>query len=134
MQRAIRTQVDDLFDVYSTSGAVDTTGLEDLARQEQKAETDINVLMARFGVSAFASRPELSTGADVDYELDLQTALGAIAQAKDAWFGMPDEIRKAFPTWQHLLAALESGAIVLKPEEERPVPAPVGASASAPTS
>lgn len=130
MVRAIRTQVDDLFDLYSVSGAIDTTSLEDTARQEQKAETDINVLMARFGVAAFAQRPALSTGADVDYDLDLQTALGSIAQAKDAWFGMPEEIRKAFPTWQSLLVGLDSGAIVLKDESERPVPVTAPAATS----
>lgn len=134
MHRAIRTQVDDAFDAYSEQVVVDTSSLDDLARQEQKDETDINVLMARFGVAAFAQRPELSTGADVDYDLDLQQALGAIAQAKDAWFGMPEDIRRKFPSWQSLLSALESGEIVLKPESERPPVAPSGASGSAPTS
>lgn len=133
MHRPIRSQTDSLGDAESLRTQKVNDG-EDMARQEFKDESDINVLIRKFGVSSFAPRPELSLRPDTDYDLDLQSALHAVADAKAAWFGMPADVRKAYPTWQSLLVGLDSGEIVLRPESERPVVSSSAASASAATS
>lgn len=120
MHPAIRTQSDDLFDIYSVDTAVDASSSpenRDVARQEFKAEADINIMLAKFGV--FAPQKQLFFE-DVDYGIDLQQALGAIADAKRAWQVMPPEIKLQFPNWRDLLNALESGQIKLN-EGEAPI-------------
>lgn len=116
MVRAIRTQADDLFDEYSVATGMDASK-GDTARQEFKADADINVMLGKFGV--FAPQKQLFFG-DVDYGIDLQQAFAAIADAKQAWQVMPPEIKKEFPTWRDLLNGLESGQIKLN-EGEAPI-------------
>lgn len=115
MHKAIRSQSDDLGDQYSVDSAVFVDPATDRARQEFKDDADLGKMLARFG--AFQPQRELQFG-DVDYGIDLQMALAAIADAKSAWQQMPGDVKKAFPTWQSLLNALESGEIILKPEPE----------------
>lgn len=116
MHPAIRTQQDGLGDIYSVNGGIDASQ-GDVARQEFKADADINLMLAKFGV--FAPQKQVYFG-DVDYGIDLQQALAAIADAKQAWQVMPPEIKKEFPTWKELLNALESGQIKLN-EGEKPI-------------
>lgn len=122
MHKAIRVQSDDLFDEYSQLASAELEerfeGAEDLTRQEAKDSTDINVMMAKFNV--FQPQRQLQFG-DVDYGLDLQSALNGIEQVKEAYAFMPAEIRREFRTWQSFLSALESGLIVIKPESEQPI-------------
>lgn len=113
MHPAIRTQSDELGDIVSLDTGLDASASatnRDMARQEFKQEADINVQLAKFGV--FAPQRQLYFG-DVDYGLELQEALAAIADAKTAWRQMPDEIQKRYRTWQSLLNALETGEIKL---------------------
>lgn len=120
MHPAIRTQSDGLGDIVSLETGLDASASptnRDMARQEFKQEADINVQLAKFGV--FAPQRQLYFG-DVDYGIELQEALAAIADAKNAWRQMPEEIQKRYRTWQSLLNALETGEIKLN-EGEAPI-------------
>lgn len=120
MHPAIRTQVDGLFDVYSVEFGLDASdgpGNRDMAHQEFKKGADITEIMKSFGV--FSPQKQLYFG-EVDYSIDLQQALGAIADAKAAWQVMPPDVKKEFRTWQELLNALESGQIKLN-EGDKPI-------------
>lgn len=122
MQKAQRTQVDELQEAYSNEAAIDFTGTPDKARQEYKDEADINVLLGRFGVHA--PQKQMVFGQEVDYNLDLQQALTAIADAKTAHRELPENLRERYPTWQSLLNALETGALTMHNEEPIPTEEP----------
>lgn len=119
--RAIRKQGDDLGDTYSALTSITEMG-QDMARQEFKNEADVNVILSRFG--AFAPQRFVEYGRAVDYGLDLQTALEAVAAARRAHGQLDQELRDKFPTWQSLLNALDSGEFKLeanKPPAAEPV-------------
>lgn len=103
---AERTQDDNLQDQYSQLTGLDFTGTESLTRQEFKDEADLNILLARYGVAQV--RP-MEYGKDVDYSLDLQSALNALDAASAAQFDVPPELRDKYPTWRHVLNGAESG-------------------------
>lgn len=112
-----RTQVDDLGDVYSAEAVMNTQTSKDFARQEYKDEADVNKLMYRFGVGLLGGQRQPQWGQEIDYDLDLQTALNSVAEAKQAWWGLPDNLKNAYPSWRELLNALESGQLSIKREE-----------------
>lgn len=124
-----RTQVDDLQEVYSAEAVINTQTSKDMARQEYKDEADINKLLYRYGVGLVAGQRQPTWGQEIDYEMDLQTALTSIAQAKQAWAGLDPELQKAYPSWRELLNALESGQLRMHATEptveapSAPVPA-----------
>lgn len=119
MHKAIRSQADDLQLTYSQLTAVDTTGWEDVARQEFKVEADINEMLKRFGV--ISNQRPIQSG-EIDYTIDLQQAIEAVNEAKRVWQRMPPEIKAAFPTWQSLLNAANTGDLKLNFEEEPVLP------------
>lgn len=129
MHKAIRSQADDAQLAYSQLTAVDTDGWDDLARQEFKAESDITVMLSKFGVLT-PQRP-IQFGGEVDYTIDLQQALAAVGEAKRVWERMPDDVKDAYPSWQALLNAANSGELRIhleaEPEAPEPEPAPEGA-------
>lgn len=94
-----------------------------MARQEFKADQDINAMLKKFGVMI----PQLPLQfGDVDFSIDLQTALGAIRQAKQAWQKLPADVKADYPSWQSLLNAMESGQVNLRTgEPKEPDPAPI---------
>lgn len=106
MQRAIRTQVDDLFDWYSTETAIDTHDRPDMTRQEFKDETDVNKVLMRYGVDGLPRKPEYSV---VDYDLDLQTALESIREAERAIAKLPPELQAKYNTWERVMGGAYSG-------------------------
>lgn len=125
MQAAVRTQGDDRQDEYSLAAGLDLSGQRDMTRQEYRDEANINILLARFGVGApFPQKPTVFNV--IDYNIDLQTALGAIRDVKAVWQEMPAEVRARYRTWQELLNAVDSGRLKLINEEapsETPNPA-----------
>lgn len=99
-----RTQADDRGDEYSDL----TVQLNDdrmITRQEFKDEADINIILKRFGVQ---SGP-MGTYGEVDYTIDLQQALAAIASANQAHFNVPPELQGKYRTWRDVLNAAETG-------------------------
>lgn len=108
MKPAIRTQADERGDEYSKKAAIVGDGTPSLTRQEQKNDADINVLLSRFGVNQ-----QIRTGGrfgEHDDQLDLHTALQAVAAARTANFNVPDELREKYPDWKTVLAGAENGS------------------------
>lgn len=120
MKKAVRTQVDERGDEASKRHAIDFTHEEDKTRQEFKSDTDVNQLLMRFGMDVPQMRP---TFAEWDQSIDLQGAMGAIHEAKEAHKRLPAELRDRYPTWQTLLNAVESGQLKIDlsqpPREDR---------------
>lgn len=102
-----RTQKDGAQDEYSFASSLDT-GDEKHTRQEFKDEADLNILLARFGVST-PIRTDLQYGQEVDYNLDLQQAFAAIESARRANLATPAELRDKYPSWREVLNGAESG-------------------------
>lgn len=115
MRKAERKQNDDLQEEYSYSGGLACTAEEDVTRQEFKDETDINKLLTRYGGNV--PLRAATYGGTVDDNIDLQQALGAIADAKHAWRNLPENLRNRYTDWRQLLNALENGQLKLHTEE-----------------
>lgn len=106
MSKKTRTQIDDDFDKVSQATGLDAN--EPLiTRQEFKDEADLNILLARFGVNA-QQRP-MTWGQEIDWNTDLQQALNAISEARQAEFNVPPELQSKYPTWRHVLNGAETG-------------------------
>lgn len=106
MSKTTRTQIDDDFDDVSNATGLDAN--EPLiTRQEFKDEADLNILLARFGVNAQA-RP-MTWGQEIDWNTDLQQALHAISEARQAQYNVPPELLAKYPTWRHVLNGAETG-------------------------
>lgn len=112
--RAIRTQADDVQELASELSGLDCSQpLEngepnvDRARQEDAKDADINEILTRFGVDTFQQKTPIFQ--ETDFDLDLQTALAAIASAKAVHKTMPPEIKVLYPTWRSMLNAANTG-------------------------
>lgn len=132
MMPAIRRQSD----IVNQKEISDRTGLDcsddkDLARQEDKADADINNILKRYGIGTGQQRQPFF--GEIDYDLDLQNARQAVRDAEHLWLKLPDPIRDKYPTWQQVLSAAESGQLkgdldalaAEKKEEAPPAPTPV---------
>lgn len=79
------------------SVALDCSESEDLAKQEFKAESDINEVLRRFNVTGQlpqnVRKPEYGDFTGIG---DFQQALAAIEQARDSFMEMPADIRRRF--------------------------------------
>lgn len=106
-QPAIRTQIDGLDEEYSLETALDCSDRPDMTRQEFKDETDVNKILARYGVDGLPRKPEYSF---VDYDTDLQSALESIREAERAIEKLPPELQAKYTTWERLMAGAYSGA------------------------
>lgn len=116
MQPPIRKQHDKKQPKISQETGIDFSGLKIITRQEDKLDADINHLLGRFGVGLPVKQPEW--GKTIDYSLDLQTAMGAIDEAKQAFQDLPDNLREKYRTWQNFLNAIESGRLVINNSED----------------
>lgn len=128
----MRTQADafDLVEVtkWSDESALACDASEDKARQEFAEEADVNVILRRFGAGGFEMRPVQYGVQDTD--LDLQTVYAAAAVAQDGWLKLPEHLRRRYPGWPELLAAVDRGEASLvdpdgvesKPPEDLVVP------------
>jgi hypothetical protein len=101
----LRTQHDGKGDEYSNLAATHETG-EMITRQEFKDEANLNILLKRFGVQV---RTDGQYGSEIDYAIDLQTALSAIDQARKANYNVPPELAEKYPSWLSVLGAAETG-------------------------
>lgn len=106
MAIAIRTQVDELNEQYSYLTALDCSNLPDMTRQEFKDESDVNKVLARYGVNTPMREP---TYMSVDYNQDLQQALDAISTAQEAIRQLPDPLRAKYGSWDRLMTGLYDG-------------------------
>lgn len=120
MHKAERTQADDLQEDYSIMSALDCGDSQDMTRQEFKDDADTNKLLNRFGVGLPQRQAEY--GQEINFDLDLQTALDTMNKARLAYRELPAEIRKQYPSWQRIVAAINSGTLTLdiKPKDGIP--------------
>ena len=102
----VRSQADTLGDDISLQTGYDT-GSESLTRQEFKDEADLNILLGRFGVNQQVRQDPRFM--EVDYDLDLQTAIAAVESARRANYNVPEELRTKYPDWRAVLDGAESG-------------------------
>lgn len=112
MIHAIRTQVDDLGDLYSEQSSLDVT-LEgeqgrSLTRQEFKNDTDVNRILQRFGVPQFTKQPNFGT---IDWDRTLQDAYAGLEAGRRLYATLPKELQSKYPTEQSLLDGLASGQL-----------------------
>lgn len=105
---AIRTQVDGLNEEYSISTGLDCSNLPDMTRQEFKDETDVNKVLARYGVNGLMREPQYS---EIDYDMDLQQSIESIREAERAIGKLPLELREKYSTWERLLAGAHNGSM-----------------------
>lgn len=127
---------DDLFaDVVSVETGVVFPDDEEGARQEFAVDADINVLLRRYG-GLPPVRGEAQF-AEVDFSQDLLEAHVAVERARSAYFDLPDDVRKLYPDWQSVQAAIDSGVLAFGSAPVAPavgaagaVPPPVGTAGS----
>lgn len=91
------------------TSVIDCSGDRDPARQEAKDDTDINIILDKFGVGAFTDRKP--TWTETDFNMDLQQAMASVDQLQQAHSNLPPELRDKYPTWQHMINAAESGEL-----------------------
>lgn len=107
MKPALRTQVDDLAEIYSLETNIDCSNLPDLTRQEFKDETDVNKTIARFRGGDQPMR-QVQYG-EMDYDMDLQQSLAAINAAQAAARKLPKPLRDKYYQWETLMGGMRSG-------------------------
>lgn len=107
--RAIRSQADTKGDHYTQMTGLYCPPEEDMTRQEFKNDADINILLRRFGVNT-PQRPGATFG-EVDYDLDLHTAMQATLQLHHAWSKAPADVRERYPSPNDLFHATQTGEL-----------------------
>lgn len=111
MDLAQRTQADnrDTEEFYGALTALNTRDMgPSLTRQEQAKEADVNHIVAKFGINAFATPMIFG---EVNFTRDLQQSLHTIANAKRWWSKLPDALKGTYPTWESLLEAADNGTL-----------------------
>lgn len=119
MQGPVRSQTDGKQDDYSANAAIEFHD-KHLTRQEHEPEQNINTILDKFGVNAFARMPDKTPiFTETDYGHDLQDAYQNLQQIRTAHSNLPDDIRKDYPTWQALLIGIEKGDVVFTDEQPK---------------
>lgn len=103
-----RTQSDQRGDEISAQSAITEFG-RDMTRQEFKTDADINTLYAKFNIDEL-KRP-VNWGGEIDYTIDLQTSLTAVAESKQAYNRLHPSLRDIYPTWREFLNGMEDGSL-----------------------
>lgn len=99
---------------------------EDQTRQEFAQAADINNILHRTTLANIPQRQVIYT--ERDFDMDLQEGLNAVASAKRVYQRLPADLRKDFPTWQTVLAAINSGELRIKIGDQ-PIPEPTSGTA-----
>lgn len=107
-------------DTRSAAAVVDFTNAKDRARQEFKDDADINNVLKRFGVNAPQRQVQYK---EIDYNLDLQTAIHARAEAEDAYKQLPENLRSRYKTVDQLLEAIRVGRLKMDMTQPDTTPA-----------
>lgn len=96
---------------------------EDMARQEFRADTDVDTILARHGGAALRpAQPLAGFGRVVDYDTDLASALRMVAEAKAAYDQAPADIRKRFKSYGAFVEAVQDGRVAVRDAEGAPIP------------
>lgn len=87
-----------------------------ITRQEFAQEADINWLVQRYGGVPDTGRP-VRFG-EFDFDMDLTASFEALAVARDQYQSLPEELRRAYPSVEALVSALDRGEITLGIQED----------------
>lgn len=110
-------------DQISFLTGIDIDPSEDQARQEFRADTDVDTILARHGGAALRpAQPLAGFGQVVDYDTDLGTALRMVAEAKAAYEAAPADIRKRFKSYGAFVEAVQDGRVAVRDAEGAPIP------------
>lgn len=136
MHRAVRFQdsFHETLEADSLASAIQCTEKEDRARQEFAKDADINLLLKRFGLNLPVRHPEYGV---VDFDLDLQGAYRAVAEARAGYDQLPAHLRERYPSWEAIVRAIEAGEEVsltppVEPAGSPPAEAADGGAGAAP--
>lgn len=97
-----------------------------MARQEDRDETDLNTIVARFGLTGNAPPQKVARwGVALDDDADLQTLYIMRADAQRAFHQMPKDVREKYKNWHAMLDAIHTGELKVKEiGAEPPTPVP----------
>lgn len=101
-----------------------------MARQEDRAETDINTVVRRFGLTGQQPpQRQVRYGVALPDDVDLQTTYIMRADAQRAFMQMPADIRRKYGNWHAMLDAIHTGELKVKelnaePPKEAPPATP----------
>lgn len=96
---------------YGAITAIDCSDLPDMVHPEFLPETDINLMLARFGVNPYSIPQRQPAFGAADYTMDLQTAMITVEQAQRAWRKLTPEMRAIFPDWRTFLNGIADGTV-----------------------
>lgn len=108
----------DQSDIGVDNPTLDCSDLPDTARQEFAQEADINYMLSRFNITPARGAPQFG---EWDDTIDLQTAITATREAREAYRRVPKELREKFSSMEQLLQAIETGALQIREKPEEPV-------------
>ena len=130
MHRAVRFQHNyhETLEDESRASAVQCTEKEDRTRQEFAKDADINLLLKRFGVNLPVRQPEYGV---VDFDLDLQGAYRAVAEARAGYGQLPAHLRERYPSWEAIVRAIEAGEEISRTPPVEPAGSPPAEAAAA---
>lgn len=106
-----RHQGDNKQDEYNRRTAVIFNPADDTTRQEYKTESDINVILDRFGIDAFKNMPTPNSTGTFDFTIGLQDAMHAANGAREVFAQLPEGLRAKYKTWQAMMTAAENGSL-----------------------
>lgn len=90
------------------------TCTEEGARQEFKADANIeHILRSHLGIPPNGKLP-LPGHPFIDFDMNLQDGLNAVAEANRAWLRIPEPFRTRFVSWEGIQNALADGVIIIK--------------------
>lgn len=90
----------------SNAAGIDCSNLPDTARQEFAKDSDINNILAKYGIDALSDPVNFG---EYDTDIDLQAGLNSLAAAKASYSRIPEHIRKRYRDWTELLTAINEG-------------------------
>lgn len=105
----LRTQYDDLQPEASQLATIDCSDMPDRTRQEDKADTDINILWLRYA----GNIPNRHTiyGTETDFTADLQTMKEAVREMEDGWDKLPPHLKQMYNNFEDIFKAIQTGEL-----------------------
>lgn len=110
---------------------IDCSTLPDLARQEFKADSDVNTIVNRFKRGVIPLTFPVQYG-ERDFELDLQAGLEAQRRLGEAFRKLPAEVRGRYVSWEEVAQAVARGDLEFVKDSGVEAPAGSSAGGSAP--
>lgn len=119
----------DLADSVPSDLYVVCSPAEDRCRQEFKDDADVNLILRRHGVGAASMLRPVAYGS-YDFDQSLHGALLSLQSFREAFSGLPEGLRKAYPSPEALMAAVAAGEDIQAALDAEILSASGGASAS----